>query len=95
MPKRTLLKVGLIVVLLLLVPFLIGRVTTLVLDNTVPRTPPPAARTIRAEGEAAIQALERVRSLTRITLVVIGAYYVVLITTLVILRRQKIKSARA
>jgi hypothetical protein len=93
--KKLLLKVVLAVVLFLLIPFLIGRVTVLVLDNTLPQAPPPTSRSIRAEGESAIQSLQRARAITRIALVLIGIYYVILVITLIILKRRKMKSLSA
>lgn len=93
--KKLLLKVVLAVVLFLLVPFLIGRVTVLVLENTLPRTPPPTSRSIRAEGEAAFQSLQRARAITRIALVLIGIYYVILVITLIVLKRRKMKLLKA
>ena len=95
MVKKTVVKVLLTIVLFLLVPYVIGRVTVLVLENRVPKAPAPISRSIRAEGESAIQSLQRARAITRIALIVIAVYYVVLIVTLVILRRRKMKLLKA
>jgi hypothetical protein len=95
MPKKRLTKALLIVLLVLLVPFLIGRVTTAVLEATDPRPAATAARDIQSRAESAIRSLERARTMTRITLVVIAVYYVGLIACWLILRHQKRKSLRS
>ena len=106
MPKNKLVTVVIGVALFLLVPFLIGRITAAVLNVTYPSAAPPATSansnvasspgerriaTIRAEADAAIGSLERARAMTRITLVVIGVYYVALISALLIWRSRKRK----
>ena len=103
MPKK-LVTVLIVVALFLLVPFLIGRITVAVLNVTYPSPTAPSTTanyniasspstgriaTLRAEIEAASRSLERARALTRISLVVIGVYYVVLITVLIIRRSRK------
>ena len=50
MPKNKLISVVIIVVLVLLVPFLIGRITTAVLDATFSRPAPTAGRDLRSEA---------------------------------------------
>ena len=109
MLKKRLLNVVLIVVLVLLVPFLIGRITAAILEATYPAASSPATanRNIRAttfkerldqiqrESEAAKNSLERARAMTRMTLVVIGVYYVVLILSWIILWRRKRKLSPA
>jgi hypothetical protein len=96
MPKNKVLKVVIIVVLVLLVPFLIGRITTAILQNAYP---PPASRRVannlRSEGQSAIQSLERARAITRIALIVIAVYYVLLIAVWLVLRRRKRQLLRA
>lgn len=110
MPKNKLVTVLILVALFLLVPFLIGRITVAVLNITYP-SPPPTSTTanrnlssssmegkiarIRAEAEAASRSLERARGITRIALVVIGVYYVALISALIIWRSRKRKLQRA
>src|SRR5687767_2499396 len=106
MPKNKLVTVLILVALFLLVPFLIGRITVAVLNATYPSpaatstignyrvgSSPAAGRiaTLRAEAEAASRSLERARAMTRITLVVIGVYYVALISVLIIRRSRKRK----
>ena len=105
MPKIKLLNIVLIVVLVLLVPYLIGRITVVVLEATYPSTPTPAADNSNARGvplqeriaklkedaEASKKSLERARAITRTALVAIGVYYVVLIVGWIILRRRKRK----
>ena len=95
MPKNKLVKALIIVVLVLLVPFLIGRTTVAILNITYPPAAPATARSLRAEGQAAIRSLERARAITRIALVVIGVYYVVLLASWIILRRQQRKLLRS
>lgn len=95
MTKKTLIKLGLGVVLFLIVPYLIGRITTFVLDRTIPRAPAPVSRPIRAEAESAMQSLARARAITRIALILIGIYYVILITVLIILWRRRANLLRA
>jgi len=94
MPKNTLMKVVIIVVLVLVVPILIGRITTAVLDATFSRPAETAATDLQSRANYAIRSLERARAITRIALVVIAVYYAVLVTVWLILRRQKRKSLR-
>ena len=105
MPKNKLVTVLIVVALFLLVPFLIGRITVAILNATYPspsapsqtannsRTSAPGAggriAAMRAEAEAASQSLERARAITRIALVVIGVYYVALISALIIRSRKR------
>ena len=106
MPKNKLVTVLIAIALFLLVPFLIGRITAAVLEATYPSPGPPSTSAnynrpsspgagrvagMRADAEAASRSLERARSMTRITLVVIGVYYVALISALLIWRSRKRK----
>ena len=108
MAKKKLMKGVIIIALVLLVPFLIGRITVAILEITYPRPASPSVvdnrrpeniirrmESMREEAQAAIRSLERARAITRIALVVIGVYYLVLISGWVILRRQKRKSLRS
>jgi hypothetical protein len=110
MAKNRLVTVLIVVALFLLVPFLIGRITVAVLNVTYPSPAPPATTanynvasspaagriaSLRAEAEAASRSLERARAITRIALVVIGVYYVALISALIIRRSRKRKLQRA
>ena len=79
----------------LLIPFLIGRTTVAILNITYPPAAPAAGRDLRSEAQAAMRSLERARAITRIALVVIGVYYVVLISGWLILRRQQRKLLRS
>ena len=97
------------VVLFLLVPFLIARITVAILEATYPRasSPAPGNRNARpatlnerldqieADIDVHKKGLERARAITRIAFVVIGIYYVVLISGWIILRRRKRKLLRA
>ena len=94
MAKNKLVKALIVVVLVLLVPFLIGRTTVAILNITYPPAAPAAGRD-RSEAQAAMRSLERARAITRIALVIIGVYYVVLISVWVILRRQQRKALRS
>jgi len=95
MPKNKLVKALIVVVLVLLVPFLIGRTTVAILNITYPPAAPAAGRDLRSEAQAAMRSLERARAITRIALVVIGVYYVVLISGWLVLRRQQRKLLRS
>ena len=95
MLKKKLAKALIIVVLFLLAPYLIGRITGPILGiiNRPPALPLRKTRmTMQEEAAQAIASLGRARAVTRITLGVIGGYYVVLISGWVILRHQKRKS---
>ena len=59
MPKKMVLQTVVIVVMVLLVPFLIGRVTVAVLEAIYPPAAPSVVRNIQGEGQAAIRSLER------------------------------------
>jgi hypothetical protein len=116
MPKKKLLNVVIIIVLGLAVPFLIARLTGVILEATYPSASPSGAgnRNVRAttstreldkmkaeldeieaRSEVARKGLERTRAMTRIALVVVGIYYVVLISGWIILRRRKRKLSPA
>jgi len=86
-------KAVMTVVLVLLIPILLGRVTTWVLQKA---SPPPAmiqSGTLRAQGDSAIAHLQHTRGITRIALGVIGVYYVGLVTGWVVLRKKKSKAS--
>ncbi len=74
-----------ILALFLLVPFLIGNITARVLDAIDP------PRRVE-ERLGLIEGVNRARAKTRLTLGVIGVYYVALVSGWIILRRQKPKS---
>ncbi len=110
MPKNKIVTVLIVVALFLLVPFLIGRITVAVLNVTYPSPGAPSTTAnskvasspgagriaaLRAEAEAASRSLERARAITRIALVVIGVYYVALISALIIRRARKRRVQRA
>ena len=110
MPKNKLVTVLIVAALFLLVPFLIGRITVAILNVTYPSPAAPSATanynlasspavgriaTLRAEAEAASRSLERARAITRIALVVIGVYYVALVSALIIRRSRKRRVQRA
>ena len=81
MLKKKLAKVLIIVLLFLLVPYLIGRITGPIL-GIINRPPalPKTRMTMQEEAAQAIASLGRARAVTRITLGVIGGYYVVIIS---------------
>lgn len=110
MPKNKIVTVLIVVALFLLVPFLIGRITVAILNVTYPSPAAPSTTansnvasspgagriaTLRADAEAASRSLERARAITRIALVVIGVYYVALISALIIRRSRKRRVQRA
>lgn len=76
---KTVGKVVLYVALFLLVPFLIGRVLAGVLEAVDPPS----------EYATLIESLEHVRAQTRMILLVIAGYYVVLVAVLVGLRLRR------
>ena len=111
--KNKLLKALLIAALVLLVPFLIGRVSVVVLDRVYPAVelPSPAERcreldmpigpcidAINKEPESVtetVRSLRRARAITKVTLVIIGVYYLALIAVWLIRRRlRRDKAAR-
>lgn len=107
--KNALSKVLLIAVLVLLVPFLIGRMSVIVLERVYPavqepaytaecheifnsQKPPLSQRTVdcmKQKGDFLSQSLNRTRNMTRITLVIIGVYYVALMAVWLIRRRLR------
>lgn len=92
---------------LLLVPFLVGRITAVVLEIVYPTPELPSAaqhcqdigmpglecqrtfETMSDEAKDAVRSLARARAMTRITLIVIGAYYVALMAGWFALRRRR------
>ena len=89
-----------IAIVFLVVPFLIARLTGFALSRAypLPPGPPEEPRATTFEGELTqierrsrihIKRLEHVRSLTRITLVVVGLYYLVAAGIWIIVWRRK------